>query len=93
MSEEEIQKSIKKWDLENDDYFNFNTPKNTYALYCMICFFEHRKLKTTRIKGNKCEIKVFNPNNSLSIHYYSVRDNYNNNLEYNNTKIVDFEII
>lgn len=93
MSEEGIQTAILKWNLKNDDYYNYTTPKSTYALYCIICFFEHRALKTTRIKGNKCEIKIFNPNNSLSIHWYSVRDNYNDNLEYKKTKIIDFEII
>ena len=59
MSEEEIQKAIKKWGLENDDYYNFKTPKNTYALYYIVCFFEHKRLKTTRIINGKCETKIF----------------------------------
>lgn len=31
--------------------------------------------------------------NSLDIHWYSVRDNYNDNLEYKNNKILEFEIV
>ena len=31
--------------------------------------------------------------NSLSIHWYSVRDKYNEDLEYKNTKIIDFNIL
>ncbi len=61
MSDEEIQQAIEEWDLKDDDYYNFNTPKNTYGLYCIICFFEYRKLKTTRIKNGKCEVKIFKP--------------------------------
>ena len=60
MSDQEIDEAIKKWNIE-DEYYNFNTPKSTYATYCMICFFENRKLKVTRIINNKCEIKIFKP--------------------------------
>lgn len=60
MSEEEIKKAVKFWEIE-DEYYNFKTPKSTYATYCMICFFEHRKLKITRILNNKCERKVISP--------------------------------
>lgn len=58
MNEQEIEKAIKKWDLL-DEYYNFNTPKSTYAIFCMICFFENRNLEVFRIKKNKCERKVF----------------------------------
>lgn len=58
MNEQEIDMAIKKWDLQ-DEYYNFNTPKSTYATFCMICFFENRNLEVFRIKGNKCERKVF----------------------------------
>lgn len=61
MSQEEIEEAIKFWDLENDEYYNFNTLKNTYGLYCLICFFEHKKIKVTRLKGNKCETKIISP--------------------------------
>lgn len=61
MSEQEIDKAIKKLNLENDDYYNYNTPKSTYALYYLICVFEHRSLKVTRIYNNKCERKIFKP--------------------------------
>ena len=58
MSEEEINKAIKKWSLY-DEYYNFDTPKSTYAIFCMICFFENKNLEVFRIKNNKCERKVF----------------------------------
>lgn len=58
MNEKEINKAIKKWNLQ-DEYYNFNTSKSTYAIYCMICFFENRSLEVFRIKKNKCERKVF----------------------------------
>ena len=61
MSEKEINRAIKRWNLENDDYYNFNTLKSTYALYYLICVFEHRKMKITRIYNNKCERKIFKP--------------------------------
>lgn len=60
MTQEEIEKAIRFWDIE-DEYYNFKTPKSTYATYCMICLFEHRKLKVTRIIKNKCEVKVISP--------------------------------
>lgn len=60
MSEEEIEKAIKKWDIY-DEYYNFDTLKSTYALYCMVCFFENRKLKVVRIISNKAETKIFKP--------------------------------
>ena len=93
MNFEEIQKAIKKHNLENDDYYNFSTRKSTYALYYLICIFEHKSMKTTRIINNKCETRIFKPGNSLDIHWYSVRNNYNDNLEYKNNKILEFEII
>ena len=39
------------------------------------------------------KLKYLNLGNGLSLHWYSVRDNYNDNLEYKNNKILDFEII
>lgn len=60
MTEQEIDEAIQKWDIE-DEYYNFNTLKSTYALYYLICVFEHRKLKVTRIYNNKCERKIFKP--------------------------------
>lgn len=92
MNEQEIKKAIKRWNIE-DEYYNFKTPKSTYALYCIICFFENRNLCVTRIKNNQCERKVFKNGNSLSIHWYHVRDNYDENLEYKNNKILEFEIL
>ena len=70
MSEEEIKKAIKKWDLA--DYCDCNTPKNTYDMYLTIACFEHRKVLCTRIiNDRKCERKVFKPGNSLDIHLNS----------------------
>ena len=60
MTDKEIKESIKRWNIE-DEYYNFNTLFGKYATYCMICFFENRKLKVTRIKNNKCETKIFKP--------------------------------
>jgi hypothetical protein len=93
MTQKEIDEAIKRWDIE-DEYYNFKTPKSTYATYCMICFFENRNLKVTRIiNDKKCEVKVFKNGNSLSINYYHVRDYYNDNLEYKKNRIIDFEIV
>lgn len=61
MNEQEIQEAMKDWNLENDDYYNYKTPKSTYGLYCIICFFEYKKLKVTRIINNKCETRIFKP--------------------------------
>lgn len=61
MNQEEIKEIIKKYDLEDDDYYNFKTPKGTYALYCIICYFERKRLKTTRIINGKCETRIFRP--------------------------------
>lgn len=61
MNQEEIKEVIKKYDLEDDDYYNFKTSKGTYALYCIICCFEHKRLKTTRIINGKCETRIFRP--------------------------------
>ncbi|MBR3133373.1 MAG: hypothetical protein IKG42_04840 [Clostridia bacterium] len=64
MTEQEIDEAIKEWDIL-DEYYNFDTPKSTYATYCMICFFENRKLEVTRIKNNKCEKKVIKPRSRI----------------------------
>lgn len=92
MTDVEIKKAIEKYELE-DEYYNFNTLFGKYVTYCMICFFENRKLKVTRIKNNKAEIRVFKNGNSLSMHWYNVRDNYNKDLENGEDKILEFEII
>lgn len=60
MDSEEIQKAIKKWHLEDEQY-SFKTLKGKYSTYCMICFIENRKIKVTRIINNKCETRIFNP--------------------------------
>lgn len=61
MNQEEIKEAMKKWDLEDDNFYNFKTPKNTYNLYYILCFFESKRLKTTRIINGKCETKIFKP--------------------------------
>lgn len=60
MNQEEIRKAIKYYKLEDDEFFNFKTLKSTYMLYCLLCFFEHKRIKVTRLKGSKCETKIFN---------------------------------
>lgn len=50
MNEEEIEDAIIQYDLKNDDYYNFKTPKSTYALYCIIAIFKHKCIAFTKIK-------------------------------------------
>ena len=92
MTDAEINEAIEFWELK-DEYYNFDTLFGKYATYCMICFFENKRLKVTRIKNNKCEVKVIKPGAGLSLHWYNVRDNYNKDLENGEDKILEFEII
>lgn len=60
MTEKEIEDAIRFWNIE-DEFYNFDSLYGKYATYCMICFFENKRLKVTRIKNNKCEVKVIKP--------------------------------
>jgi hypothetical protein len=94
MSDEEIKKAIKKWDLEDD--FNCDTPKDKYNMYLVIACFENRKVSCTRIiNDKKCERKIFKPGNSLDIHHQSIWKSYDDNLQHikKKIKIIDFEIL
>ena len=94
MSEEEINKAIKKWNI--DDYHSCDTPKDIYDVYLCIACFEHRKVSCTRIiNDRKCERKVFKPGSSLDIHHQSIWRSYDDDLHHRtkNIKIIDFEIL
>lgn len=94
MSDEEIRRAIKKWDLEDD--YKCDTPKSKYDMYLTIACFENRKVSCTRIiNDKKCERKIFKPGNSLDIHQQSIWKSYDDNLRHikKNIKIIDFEIL
>lgn len=94
MSEEEINRAIKKWSL--DEYHKGDTLLDIYDMYLTIACFEHRRVACTRIiNDRKCERKIFKPGNSLDIHHQSIWKSYDDNLQHKtkNIKIIEFEIL
>lgn len=95
MSEEEIKKAYKRLRLNEWDLYGFDTPKKTLRTYCLIAFFENKRVRLTRIiDDKKCETKIIT-NRGLNTSRIYIHKYYNENLEHKNgkIKIIDFEII
>ena len=79
----------------NGNGYGFNTPKQTLLTYNLIADFEERKLLMIKLIGNKCVRKVISSRAGLTTSLWSIKRNYNDNLEHKNgkIKIIAFEIL